>query len=72
MSKIGFVGLGRMGYNMAMNLSKNYETFVWNRSKEKAGNHSIEFGSNIITTKHFNEKINLLVKNEYLNKKYIF
>ena len=49
MSKIGFVGLGRMGYNMAMNLSKNYETFVWNRSKEKAENHSTKFGSNIIS-----------------------
>ena len=48
MSKIGFIGLGRMGYNMAINLSKHFETIVWNRSVEKSIKHSQDFGSSYL------------------------
>ena len=30
--KISFIGLGRMGYRIAKNISKKYETNVWNRT----------------------------------------
>ena len=35
-TKIGFIGLGRMGFNMALNLlDKNYKVVVYNRSPDK-------------------------------------
>lgn len=38
MNKIGIVGLGIMGHGMADNFLKNgYETYVWNRHADKAG-----------------------------------
>ncbi|EFY84792.1 NAD binding NADP oxidoreductase coenzyme F420-dependent, putative [Metarhizium acridum CQMa 102] len=33
--RIGFLGLGRMGTPMALNLCKNYPTTVWNRTASK-------------------------------------
>lgn len=45
MINIGFIGLGKMGYNIASNLNKHFETYVWNRTLETAQNHSKEFGS---------------------------
>lgn len=37
MTRVGFVGLGRMGSHMARNLaSAGHELFLWNRSREKA------------------------------------
>ncbi|HJT18110.1 MAG TPA: NAD(P)-binding domain-containing protein, partial [Thermoanaerobaculia bacterium] len=34
--RIGFIGLGAMGFPMARHLSKQYEVVVWNRTREKA------------------------------------
>ncbi len=49
MTSVGFVGLGRMGYYMAGNISKTYKTFVWNRTNEKALRHSEEFNTSSIS-----------------------
>jgi len=48
MHKVGFIGLGRIGYNLAGNISKKFNTYIWNRSKEKSINHSKEFNTNLI------------------------
>ena len=36
MSKVGFIGLGTMGYPMAGHISKLFTTFVFNRTKTKS------------------------------------
>jgi len=45
--KIGFIGLGAMGFPMARHLSKQHELIVWNRTREKAERHSREYGSRL-------------------------
>jgi len=40
--KIGFIGLGAMGYPMARHLAKEHDVTVWNRTREKAERHSRE------------------------------
>ncbi len=48
MSKIGFIGLGRMGSSIAYNINKKFKTFVWNRTLEKSKQHSTKYGTNYI------------------------
>jgi 3-hydroxyisobutyrate dehydrogenase len=43
--KIGFVGLGAMGFPMARHLAKEHHVIVWNRTREKAERHAREHGS---------------------------
>lgn len=43
--KIGFIGLGAMGYPMARHLAAEHEVLVWNRTSEKAERHAREHGS---------------------------
>ncbi len=45
--RIGFIGLGGMGYPMARHLAKEHEVIVWNRTREKAERHSREHGSKL-------------------------
>ena len=45
--KIGFIGLGAMGFPMARHLSKQHELIVWNRTREKAERQSREYGSHL-------------------------
>ena len=45
--RIGFVGLGAMGYPMARHLSKEHEVTVWNRTREKAERHSRDHGTKL-------------------------
>jgi len=45
--KIGFIGLGAMGYPMARHLSKEHEVIVWNRTREKAERHAKEHGTTL-------------------------
>ena len=45
--KIGFIGLGAMGFPMARHLAKQHEVTVWNRTREKAERHSREHGSQL-------------------------
>lgn len=45
--KIGFIGLGAMGYPMARHLAKEHEVIVWNRTKEKAERHAREHGTKL-------------------------
>jgi 3-hydroxyisobutyrate dehydrogenase len=45
--KIGFIGLGAMGFPMARHLTKEHEVIVWNRTREKAERHTREFGSRL-------------------------
>lgn len=46
--KIGFIGLGAMGYPMARHLAKEHEVLVWNRTREKAEKHSREHGTQAV------------------------
>jgi 3-hydroxyisobutyrate dehydrogenase len=48
MYKVGFIGLGKIGYNLAGNISKYYDTYVWNRSIEKSNSHTNEYNTNLI------------------------
>ena len=48
MYKIGFIGLGRIGYNLAGNISKKYDTYIWNRTIKKSINHNKEYNTNIL------------------------
>ena len=45
--KIGFIGLGAMGFPMARHLSKEHQLIVWNRTREKAERHSREHGTKL-------------------------
>jgi 3-hydroxyisobutyrate dehydrogenase len=45
--KIGFIGLGGMGYPMARHLAKEHEVIVWNRTREKAERHSRDHGTKL-------------------------
>ncbi|HVG25541.1 MAG TPA: NAD(P)-dependent oxidoreductase [Thermoanaerobaculia bacterium] len=45
--KIGFIGLGAMGYPMARHLAGEHEVVVWNRTREKAERHSKEHGTTL-------------------------
>jgi len=45
--RIGFIGLGAMGYPMARHLAKHHEVIVWNRTREKAERHSREHGTKL-------------------------
>lgn len=43
--KIGFIGLGAMGFPMARHLAKENDVLVWNRTREKAERHAREHGT---------------------------
>ncbi len=43
--KIGFIGLGAMGFPMARHLAKEHDVIVWNRTREKAERHAREHGT---------------------------
>lgn len=45
--KIGFIGLGAMGFPMARHLAKEHEVLVWNRTAEKAERHAREHGTTV-------------------------
>jgi 3-hydroxyisobutyrate dehydrogenase len=45
--KIGFIGLGAMGYPMARHLAKEHVVVVWNRTREKAERHAREHGTTL-------------------------
>jgi len=45
--KIGFIGLGAMGFPMARHLAKEHEVVVWNRTREKAERHAREHGTKL-------------------------
>jgi len=45
--KIGFIGLGAMGFPMARHLTKEHHVIVWNRTREKAERHAREHGSTL-------------------------
>ena len=45
--KIGFIGLGAMGFPMARHLAREHEVIVWNRTREKAELHSREHGTKL-------------------------
>src|ERR1043166_4800322 len=45
--KIGFIGLGAMGFPMARHLAKEHHVIVWNRTREKGERHVREHGSTL-------------------------
>ncbi len=45
--KIGFIGLGAMGFPMARHLAKEHDVTVWNRTGEKAERHAREHGTRL-------------------------
>jgi 3-hydroxyisobutyrate dehydrogenase len=45
--KIGFIGLGAMGFPMARHLAKEHDVIVWNRTREKAERHAREHGTTL-------------------------
>lgn len=45
--KIGFIGLGAMGFPMARHLAKEHDVIVWNRTGEKAERHAREHGTTL-------------------------
>ena len=47
MLKVGFIGLGTMGYPIAGHISKYYETVVFNRTIKKSQKWTSEFDGEI-------------------------
>ena len=45
--KIGFIGLGAMGFPMARHLAREHDLIVWNRTREKAERHAREHGTTL-------------------------
>ncbi len=48
--KIGFIGLGAMGFPMAGHLAQHFETWVWNRTPIKVTEHAKMHGSTVVST----------------------
>jgi 3-hydroxyisobutyrate dehydrogenase len=48
--KIGFFGLGAMGYPIAGNLSKIFQVYVWNRTLDKSEKHAAEYGTTVMSS----------------------
>lgn len=48
MKKIGFIGLGKIGYRLSGNISKKFDTYVWNRTTEKIKKHNEEYNSKFV------------------------
>ena len=44
-----YIGLGEMGYHIAGTLSKHFSVTVWNRTTQKAIDHSNQFGTKLLT-----------------------
>ena len=45
--RIGFIGLGAMGFPMARHLARRHDVVVWNRTQEKAERHAREHGTTL-------------------------
>ena len=45
--RIGFIGLGAMGFPMARHLARRHDVIVWNRTREKAERHAREHGTKL-------------------------
>ena len=45
--KIGFIGLGAMGFPMARHLAKEHDLLVWYRTRERAERHAREHGTTL-------------------------
>jgi 3-hydroxyisobutyrate dehydrogenase len=43
--RIGFIGLGTMGYRIAKNISSKYKVNVWNRTLKVSEDHSIKYNT---------------------------
>jgi 3-hydroxyisobutyrate dehydrogenase len=54
--KIGFIGLGKMGYGIARNISKKFKVSTWNRTRLKSVEHNVKHG-----TICFNESRDIIV-----------
>jgi 3-hydroxyisobutyrate dehydrogenase len=48
--KIGFIGLGAMGFPMARHLAKAHDVTVWNRTEEKAERHARDHGTRLASS----------------------
>ncbi|MER3481303.1 MAG: 3-hydroxyisobutyrate dehydrogenase [Meiothermus sp.] len=53
--KVGFIGLGAMGWPIAGHLARKFETLVWNRTLAKAEAHAREFGSRAVSLQELAE-----------------
>lgn len=49
---IGFIGLGKMGFPIAANISKKYNTFVYNRTTQVSISHSEQYNTACINSIH--------------------
>ena len=46
---IGYIGLGRMGFNIAKNINYKFKTFIWNRTEYTAIKHSNLYNTNNVS-----------------------
>lgn len=53
--KVGFIGLGKMGFHIATNINKKYQTYVYNRTDSVSVNHALLHGT--IYTKNLKQMI---------------
>lgn len=49
MYNVGFIGLGKIGYNLALNINKKYNTHVWNRTSIIAKEHHTKYNTNFVS-----------------------
>lgn len=61
MYNIGFIGLGRIGYNLAGNINKIYNTYVWNRTIYKTEQHKNEYNTKVIKNLNDFSKCNIIL-----------
>ena len=45
--RVGFIGLGTMGYRISKNISLKYEVNVWNRTSKVSKEHSIKYNTKL-------------------------
>ena len=45
--RIGFIGLGTMGYRIAKNISSKYKVNVWNRTIKVSEESSLKYNTNL-------------------------
>lgn len=61
MFKVGYIGLGRMGYHISKNINKKFKTFVWNRTEQKAIDHSLKYNTKNLSLKNLAKQSDVIM-----------
>ena len=58
---IGYIGSGRMGFNIAKNINYKFKTFIWNRTEYTAIKHSNLYNTNNVSLETLAKKSDIIL-----------